>query len=418
MMTQKDLFAKALMVEQPWFVNQIKFDQQAGTLEIWIDFERGSTFYYKDEALEVNGLFKAYDTVEKSWRHLNFFQYKCILHAWIPRVDLGNGKVRLVKAPWEGISAGFTLIFEAFILELIRMMPVHQICQLMEIEDHKVWKMMRTYIDMARESEDFSNVKIVGIDETSARKNHNYVSLVVDFEEKRTIYVTEGKDSTVVEKFANDLKEHNGDPLNIEQISCDMSQAFKKGIEENLPNADIVFDKFHLIKIVNEAVDKVRKAEVVNNPLLKKTKYLFLKNNENLTENQKQWLSTIRLSGLNLKTVRALNIRESFQQIFHVDSPEEFLFLLKKWYFWATHSRIYEMKQVAYTIKRHWNGIVNWIYYKIANGILEGFNSIFQAAKAKARGYKRPDTIKAMIYLLTGKLDFSKINPYHVTHSN
>mgnify|MGYP003819437327 CR=1 FL=1 len=316
MMTQKDLFAKALMVEQPWFVNQIKFDQQAGTLEIWIDFERGSTFYYKDEALEVNGLFKAYDTVEKSWRHLNFFQYKCILHAWIPRVDLGNGKVRLVKAPWEGISAGFTLIFEAFILELIRMMPVHQICQLMEIEDHKVWKMMRTYIDMARESEDFSNVKIVGIDETSARKNHNYVSLVVDFEEKRTIYVTEGKDSTVVEKFANDLKEHNGDPLNIEQISCDMSQAFKKGIEENLPNADIVFDKFHLIKIVNEAVDKVRKAEVVNNPLLKKTKYLFLKNNENLTENQKQWLSTIRLSGLNLKTVRALNIRESFQQIF------------------------------------------------------------------------------------------------------
>jgi len=417
MMTQKDLFAKALMVEKPWFVHEISFDQKAGKLEIWIDFERGSSFYYEDEKLGIEGHFKAYDTTEKTWRHLNFFQYQCYLHAWIPRVDLGNGKIRQVQAPWEGHAAGFTLLFEALILELVKVMPVHQVCQLFDVYDNKLWKMIKTYTTKARSEEDYSGVKVVGVDETSARKGHDYVSLFVDLEEKRTIYVTEGKDQTVVQDFVNDFVAHNGHPGNIEQVSCDMSPAFIKGVEENLPNAAIVFDRFHVSKVINEAVDKARKAEVVNNPILKSSKYIFLKNRENLTEYQKQRLEGIRLSGLNLKTMKALNIREAFQQIYQAPTPEIFDKLLRKWYFWATHSRIEPIKEAAYTIQRHWGGIVNWIDYKISNGILEGFNSIFQAAKAKARGYRRTDTIKAIIYLLTGKLDFSKINPHYVTHS-
>ncbi len=417
MMTQKDLFAKALMVEKPWFVHEINFDQNAGKLEIWIDFERGSSFYYEDKELGIEGHFKAYDTTEKTWRHLNFFQYQCYLHAWIPRVDLGNGKIRQVQAPWEGHAAGFTLLFEALILELVKVMPVHQVCQLFDVYDKKLWKMIKAYTTKARAEEDYSGVKVVGVDETSARKGHDYVSLFVDLEEKRTIYVTEGKDQTVVQDFVNDLVAHNGHPGNIEQVSCDMSPAFIKGVEDNLPNAAIVFDRFHVTKVINEAVDKVRKAEVINNPILKSSKYIFLKNRENLTVYQKQRLEGIRLSGLNLKTMKALNIREAFQQIYQAPTPEIFDKLLRKWYFWATHSRIEPIKEAAYTIQRHWDGIVNWIDYKISNGILEGFNSIFQAAKAKARGYRRTDTIKAIIYLLTGKLDFSKINPHYVTHS-
>lgn len=418
MMTQKDLFSKALMVEKPWFVKEIHFDQEAGKLEIWIDFDRGSVFYYKDEALEIEGKFKAYDTELKTWRHLNFFQYECYLHAWIPRVDLGNGKVRMVTPPWDGLSLGFTLLFEALILELVKVMPVHQVCKLFGVYDNKVWTMIKAYTKICRESEDYSEVSVVGVDETSARKGHDYVTLFVDIEEKRTIYVTEGRGNEVVEDFANDLIDHNGQPENIEQVSCDMSPAFIKGVEDNLPNAAIVFDRFHVTKVINEAVDKVRKAEVAQNPILKNTKYIFLKNNENLSQFQKQRLQKIRLSGLNLKTMKALNIREAFQQIYSADSPEIFEKLLRKWYFWATHCRIGPIKEAARTIKRHWYGIVNWFQYKISNGILEGFNSIFQAAKAKARGYKRTDTIKAIIYLLTGKLDFSKINPYYVTHSN
>ena len=417
MLTQKDLFAKALLVEKPWFVHDINFDQTAGKLEIWIDFERGSSFYYEDKELGIKGHFKAYDTTEKTWRHLNFFQYQCYLHAWIPRVDLGNGKIRQVQAPWEGHAPGFTLLFEALILELVKVMPVHNVCQLLNVYDNKLWKMIKAYTNKARAEEDYSGVTVVGLDETSVRKNHVYVSLFVDIEEKRTIFVTEGKDHTVIQAFVSDLVAHGGQPDNIEQVSCDMSPAFIKGVEANLSNASVVFDRFHVSKVINEAVDKVRKAEVEKNPILKGSKYIFLKNRENLTVYQKQRLEGIRLSGLNLKTMKALNIREAFQQIYQAPTSEMFDKLLRKWYFWATHSRINPIKEAAYTIQRHWDGIVNWFDYKISNGILEGFNSIFQAAKAKARGYRRYDTIKAIIYLLTGKLDFSKINPHYITHS-
>ncbi len=417
MLTQKDLFAKALLVEKPWFVHDINFDQNAGKLEIWIDFERGSSFYYEDKELGIEGHFKAYDTTEKTWRHLNFFQYQCYLHAWIPRVDLGNGKIRQVQAPWEGHAPGFTLLFEALILELVKVMPVHNVCQVLDVYDNKLWKMIKAYTNKARAEEDYSEVTVVGIDETSVRKNHVYVSLFVDIEEKRTIFVTEGRDHTVIQAFVSDLVAHGGQPDNIEQVSCDMSPAFIKGVEANLPNASVVFDRFHVSKVINEAVDKVRKSEVEKNPILKGSKYIFLKNRENLTTYQKQQLEGIRLSGLNLKTMKALNIREAFQQIYQAPTAEMFDKLLRKWYFWATHSRIEPIKEAAYTIQRHWDGIVNWFDYKISNGILEGFNSIFQAAKAKARGYRRYDTIKAIIYLLTGKLDFSKINPHYATHS-
>jgi transposase len=417
MITQKDLFAKALMVEKPWFIHEVQFNQDAGKLEIWIDFERGSTFYYRDQESGIEGYFKAYDTTRKTWRHLNFFQYQCYLHAWIPRVDLGDGKVRQVQAPWEGHAAGFTLLFEALILELVKVMPVHQVCQLMNTYDKKLWDMIKAYTEKARAEEDYSDVKVVGVDETAARRGHDYVTLFVDLEDKRTIFVTDGKDQQVLEAFATDLTEHNESPESITQVSCDMSPAFIKGVENTLPDAAIVFDRFHVTKVINDAVDKVRKAEVAQNPILRNSRYLFLKNRENLTIHQRERLEDIRLSGLNLKTMKALNIREAFQQIYLAPTPELFDQLLRKWYFWATHSRIEPIKEAAYTIQRHWAGIVNWIDYKISNGILEGFNSIFQAAKNKARGYQRADTIKAVIYLLTGKLDFSKINPHYVTHS-
>jgi len=417
MLTQKDLFAKALLIEKPWYIHEIQFDQQAGKLEIWIDFERGSTFYYEDKELGVKGEFKAYDTTQKTWRHLNFFQYQCYLHAWIPRVDLGDGKVRQVSAPWEGHTAGFTLLFEALILELVKVMPVHQVSQIMNTYDKKLWDMIKAYTEKARAEEDFSEVSVVGVDETAVRRGHDYVTLFVDLEEKRTIFVTDGRDHSVVGEFVGDLIEHNGAAENVTQVSCDMSPAFIKGVEDNLPNAAIVFDRFHVTKVINEAVDKVRKAEVGQNPILKNSRYLFLKNRDRLTMYQREQLETIQLSGLNLKTMKALNIREAFQQIYQAPTPQLFDKLLRKWYFWATHSRIEPIKEAAYTIQRHWEGVVNWIDYKISNGILEGFNSIFQAAKNKARGYQRSDTIKAVIYLLTGKLDFSKINPYYVTHS-
>ena len=417
MFTTKELFSKVLMIELPWFIEKMEFDQTQGKLDVWIDFARGSEFFFEDKALGISGKFKAYDSKVKTWRHMNFFQYQCYLHAKVPRVDLGNGKYRLVKTPWEGLSNGFTLLFEAMLMELVRLMPVRQVANLCSLSEHRLWALMKKYTTLARAQADFSTVTRIGVDETAARRGHDYVSLFVDVEEHRTLYVAKGRDHQVLQGFCADLHDHNASPEQIKQVSCDMSPAFIKGVQENLPEASIVFDRFHVVKIVNEAVDKVRKEEVRDNPLLKGSKYVFLSKPENLTDKQLAQLDDIRLSGLNLKTLKAYHIKESFQEIYTARSPRVFEKLLKKWYYWASHCRLTPMVKAAKTIKRHWDGIVNWATQKISNGILEGYNSIFQASKAKARGYKRFDTIQAIIYLLTGKLDFSKINPYCATHS-
>ena len=247
---------------------------------------------------------------------------------------------------------------------------------------------------------------------TGRAKHHDYVALFADLEQSRTIYITPGKSSDTVTSFVNDLENHHGSKQQITDVSCDMSPAFIKGVRENLPNAEITFDKFHIIKIINEAVDQVRRDEAKDQDILKGCRYLFLKNNYNLTVKQKTELENLQLPKFRLKTIRALQIRETFQEIYQADTIDTFEYLLKKWYFWATHSRLQPMKEVAYTIKRHWDGVVNWKKSHINNGILEGLNSVIQAVKSRARGFRNVKYFCIMAYLITANLDFSKINKF------
>jgi len=232
--------------------------------------------------------------------------------------------------------------------------------------------------------------------------------------EKRTLHVAEGKGSKAVKEFAGELSKRDIEPTQVKQVSCDMSPAFIKGVRENLPQAEITFDKFHILKVINEAVDAVRKAEARENPLLKGGKYLVLKNRANLSTKQRERLAALEVPKLNLKTIRAFHIRENFQEIYNASSLYEFESLLKKWYWWATHSRLEPMRRAAHTIKRHWEGVINWKRSQIDNGLLEGLNSLIQAAKAKARGYRTTKNLKVIVYLLTGKLNLRNINPYFI----
>lgn len=416
-MQQEELFAAAIGIQSPWFIESIDLNLEKGELNIEVDFPRGAEFEYIDKETGEIENYKAYDTQIKTWRHMNFFQYRCFLNARIPRVKTKIGNVKQINPPWAGKSSGFTLLFEAFILQLVKQMTVHQVCQSIGTYDSKVWAMLKFYTQEYLKTVDYSKLEKIGLDETSSRKYHNYVTLFVDLEERKTVFVTEGKSKETVAEFVEDLEIHGGNKENIKSVSSDMSPSFIAGIEEYLPKAEIVFDKFHILQIINKAVDSIRKQEVKTNPLLIKSKYVFLKNQENFTEKEKLKYEEINLSKMNIKTFRAMQIRESFQQIYSSQTREEFELLLKKWYFWATHSRIGQIIKVAKTIKSHWSGIISWAEKRISNGILEGFNSLFQAAKAKARGYKRTDTIITIIYLLTGKMDFSKINYYSTTHS-
>jgi transposase len=400
------LFAKALKLEPPWMITKVEFDEGGGIIKVFIDFPRGSVF-----VCPVCGKTqKAYDTTEKELRHLSFFQYACYLVVRVPRVDCPDDGIHQIDVPWARQGADFTFLFESFAMTLVREMPVNKVSQIISVDDNKLWRMMRYYTEAARQKEDYSGVKQLGVDETSKAKGHDYVSLFVDLKKRRTIFVAEGKGSETVAAFTEDFKAHHGNPHDITDVSIDMSPAFIKGVEDNLPNAEVTFDKYHIMKIISTAVDDVRKTEAKEQDLLRGQKYLFLKNRQNLTESQLMALKTIEsMPRLNLKTVRAYHIRENFQEIYKETTREGFASALKKWYFWATHSRIGPVRDAAKTIKRHWFGVLRWYDSKINNGILEGLNSLIQAAKAKARGYRTFKNLETIIYMLTGKLDYSKI---------
>lgn len=401
------IFEKALGVESPWRIEKTKFDVDKKRLDIWIDFKRGWRF-----PLEEGGpAYPVHDTEEKTWRHLNFFQHECYVHVRVPRVRTDDGGTITVLPPWAGRMLGLTLLFEALLLALCRNMPVDRVARLTNVSDNKLWRMLDLYVEAARYDEDCSQLSTVGMDETSVAKGHDDITLFVDMNERKTLHIAEGKGSDTVKDFADYLIEHNGKPEQIEAVSCDMSPAFIKGVNDNLPNAEITFDKFHILKIINEAVDVVRREEAKTNPLLKKTRYIFLKNEANLTDKQRAKKEELNLSGLNLQSMEALRMRETFQQIYHAQTAETFASLLQKWLDWVLNCGLEPMQKAAQTVLHHLSGIHHWMRSKINNGILEGLNSIIQAAKRKARGYGRKH-FATIAFLLTGKLNLHKVNPF------
>jgi transposase len=410
MFQSNELFQTAIGLQDPWYITEIKFSVDEKRLDIFVDFKKGSRFVYKDNDGKVIGEFDVHDTRQKVWRHLNFFEHECYLHCRVPRVDIGKGKVRMCYPPFAGLSNGFTLLFEVLALQLCKSMTVAETSRLINESEHKLWEMIDRYIGAGRNIENYETVKFVGMDETSKAKGHDYITVFVDLKEKNVIFVTQGRDNKTVKRFVLDLEEHGGKAENIERVSCDLSPAFIKGVEENLTKAKITFDKFHVIQLINVAVDQVRREEVRMHSILKNARYAVLKNKENLTQVQKTKLDELKLSQINLKTLRAMHIRENFQYIYLARNEEDFETLLRKWYFWATHSRIPAIIKVAKTIKAHWEGIVSWYRTRINNGILEGINSIIQSAKSKARGYRSFKNFANIIYLLKGDLNFSLIN--------
>ena len=296
---EKELFGAALGIEEPLYIDKILFDSAEGELHIHMDFLRGGRFSCS-ECGEA-GL-PVYDTMEKTWRHLNFFQYKCYLHFRTPRTQCPQCGERLWTPPWGREQSGFTVLFEAFIMALAKEMPISRIGELVGEHDTRIWRIVRFHVNRAHEKKNYAAVTKVGCDETSSRKGHNYVTVFADIDKGEVMFATEGKDSSTVKAFAEELPKHEAQPGQIQEVTIDMSPAFISGVKDYLPEAGITFDKFHIIQALNKAQDEVRRAEQKKNPLLKSTRYVWLKNPENLTENQKKQLETLRYE--NLKTAK------------------------------------------------------------------------------------------------------------------
>ena len=406
-MTEK-VFETALGIGTPWRVNGVNFDAAARTLTINIDFVAGSRFACPG----VDGVHPVHDTVIKRYRHLNFFQHECFLEVRTPRVKLPDGRVALVEPAWAGKLSGFTLLFEALVLMLCQQMTFAATARLVGESWHRVAAICERYVELACVQADFSQVRTLAIDETSRARGHDYLTLAADAARRAVIFATEGREAEAIERLAAELRAHGGKPEAIESVSIDMSPAYIKGVTEHLPNAKITFDKFHVIAHASTAIDKTRRIEQKTDPALKGLRWKLLKDRERLSNESRADLDALLTKITTKRTARAWLYREQLREILQRKQVNIVRALLAQWCTNVMRSKVMPMKEVAQLIRNHLEGIVAWAQTRQTNGFLEALNGLFQAAKRKARGYRRLSTIRTVIFLLAGKLDFSKLNPH------
>lgn len=398
-----NVFQSALEIPEPWYVFHHELAKEEDTLHIYIEYRSGAKFSCPNCGSSGCKVHDIQDQ-DRTWRHLDFWQYRTQLHARMPRVKCEScGKIRTVLIDWARPGAGLSFLFENHVMSLMVEMPVAAVARKVGEHDTRLWRVFKYFVNKAMENIDVSNLKRVAMDETSRAKGHKYVTLFIDIDTKRLVFVTTGKNSEVLQEFCEFLDNKGIPQSQIEDFCSDMSPAFISGIEKRFPNASITFDKFHVMKLVNEALDNVRRQEQATQPELKNSRYVWLKNQENLTEKQKDKYA--KLKDMDLATGRAYRMKLSLQNMFTRSVMISEMYF-DEWYNWAIRSQLKPMVKLAKSLKRHKDGILRWFVTKMTNGLLEGINGLVQAAKRKARGYRTKDNFIAMIYATVNKLDF------------
>jgi len=412
MSVEYSLFTSALGLSAPWEVADVRFDPPSGRIDFDVRFASGSRFACPACGAEAQAV---HDTRERSWRHLHFFQYEAYIHTHLPRVRCDQcGKTTQVPAPWARAGSGFTQLFEALALTLCQAMPVQTVARHLGVGDDALWRLLRHYVGSARDQEDFSTVQAVGIDETAARRGQDYITLFHDLIERRLLFACPGRDQDTVGQFVADLAAHGGEADSVTAACIDMSKAYIAGVEKHLPRAAITFDVFHIIALANEALEEVRREEARSEPALHHSRWTWLKDKHRWSDRQIRQYAT--LSRLRLKTARAWRLKETLRELF-ASAPDaaEAQVRFARWYSWARRSRLEPMKRLAATLREHLPGILNGFDSRLTNGMVEGINSLIQAAKAKARGYRTKRNLITIAYLIAGKLSHLPAAPYHTT---
>jgi transposase len=406
------LFESALGITAPWSVRSVEFDELAKRLTVHIDFDAGTRFAVNGHP----GQHPVHDTLTKTYRHLNFFQHECHLQVRVPRVRLPHGAVRQVEPDFAGRLNGFTLLFEALILMLAQQMPFRAVGRIVGESEYRVLAVCRHYVHIAGGLADYSAVTSLAMDETSRARGHQYVTIAADADERRVVFVGEGRGAQVVAELAEHLDWHGCPPSQIRQVSIDMSAAYIKGVGGHLPNAQITFDKFHVIAHASAAVDKTRRVEQRGDPELgahlKGMRWTLLKDVFSLKPEAGAALHALITAPRLSMTARAWAYKEWLRLAMEHRQVNVLRRLLQHWCTCVMRSKIDAMKEVAAMIRTHLEGIVAWAQTRQTNGFLEAINGLFQAAKRRARGYGRLDTIKTVIFMIAGKLDFKAINPH------
>lgn len=419
-MDQKDVFALALgLTGTPWRVVEVRFDPELKRLNIDVDFPPGSRFPHPETGQPC----PVYDSEPRSWRHLNFFQFECYVHAHVPRVDggSGGGGVKRVAVPWARPQSGFSLLLESLVLLLARSgMTVAEVARSVGEYPQRIWTVLLRHVAEAHGRMELAGVRVISVDEVCRARGQNYLTIVSEPRQEgrpsRVLLAVEGRDSRTLGKFAGHLRRRGLTPEQIRTICSDMSPAYIKGISEEFGGALLVFDYFHVVQLVSQALDQVRRRERREFPAeLKGARWAMLKGADKLTDAERATRS--RICAGKLHTGKAFNHLDALRDLMKEPDPEVASRSLRWWCGWVGRSRIPEMKKVARSVRHHWDGIVAYLKTRVTNGAAEALNGIIQTVKRKSRGFRTVEYFTAMIYLVASHLQFNLPNPVPSTHT-
>lgn len=399
-MQELELFTSALNLTSPWYVSQVKIEEPLGKkeLHIWIEHTAGVKFAYEGEDCPV------YDHQARTWKHLDFFEHECYLHASVPRVKLSNGKVRLVAVPWAEAGSSFTLLFCIKVMRLVQGgMSIPKAGQEMRISAKRVFRLIDSEVAHALATQALAPVRELSIDETSSRKGHNYLTILGDREAKKVVGISVGKDIEAVSNALVDMEVRGADKEQVKAITMDMSKSYISSANQFLPQAEIIFDRFHIVKKMNEAVDHIRKEEQRNYGELKKSRWLWLKNQSRLTDEQQEQLAYLAQAYPTIGTAHRL--KELLKQVLDDAYHDHRLRPINDWIQQAWNSGLEPIQKFVNMLHEHWYGVSTYFKRLATNAFAERINLKIQEIKRIAKGYRNLNNFKTMIYFHLGKLD-------------
>jgi transposase len=413
-MDQNNLFAMGLGLKAPWKVVRSGLEDgsaDAKILYVDIDFEEGSKF----PCPSCGRPCPVYDSEIKRWRHMNFWQHATFLSARVPRVECPEDKVRQVAVPWARAGSGFTLMFEALVMALVKEMPVAAVAGLVGEYDTRLWRIVRHYVTEAHAAQDWSQVRAVAIDETATRKGQRYATVVVEMDlererEARLLFMTPDRSAASVGEFVQAMDAHGASAPQVKVAAMDMSPAYQKGVAEHLPSAQVSFDPFHVMKLAGEAVDEVRKQLRAQGADVKGAMWALRGNWENLKQEQRELRVALcrRCKALG----RSLALRESLQETWKWPGSASAALHLQGWCSWAARSRLAPFQKLARTIKAHWDGILAFYPNRVTSAAIEAINGLIQTARRRARGFRNFSNLQAICYWMAGRLTLPIPSPF------
>lgn len=404
-MEDRELYWYLLGLKSPWTVGKVSLDMKRRRVDVWAEHPEGKSWPCPECLKEL----AVYDHAEeRTWRHLDSCQCQTHLHARIPRVDCPEHGVRQVSVPWAEPKSRFTLLFERLAIDMLRECGVSGAADILGISWDEGWNLMERAVARGRARKAEKPVRRIGVDEKAAAKGHKYLTLVCDLDEGTVAHVSEDRKQESLEAYYDGLtpKRRAG----IEAVAMDMWDPFVAATKAKVPGAaeKIVFDRFHVMRQVGKAVDSVRKREhrqlmEEGDERLKGSKYLWLYGRENVPRSRR--LEFAELKRMGLKVGRAWAIKELLRDLWSYVYPESAWKFWKRWYFWATHSRLEPIRAAAKTVKDHIANIMTYFKHRVTNAMSESINSKIQTIKQMACGFRNIEHFKTAIYFHCGGLN-------------